>query len=551
MADDRSGRFSSTALDSVLDALLEDDPPPHVVAIDAKGFFIPMPPSVPVKDGRLIEGRTSALDLFIAADAQAIIETWECALRVGVSNERVHLLSNPSECVTLHFIDARYRYGVLLGLIVGVRATGTLRAGAESTLRPRVWMAKKDKLAVITDVEPAVRQILGWDPAEMIGRRSLEFIHPDDQPRAISNYLAMLSSRGGAHRVRLRHKHRDGSWVWFEFSNENLLEDPAQRCVRSEMVNISDEMAALEALRSSEQLLRRLAEALPLGVVQIDGAGRVIYRNRRLGTIVGNEFAATIEEQLAGVIPDDREILAKALRAVGNEGQDGDVEVTLSRDGDLRCCSVSLRALKSDKGEPSGAIICISDVTDRTRMREELEIRATYDALTGCHNRASILAVLERTVLEARSAGGCGPAVLFVDLDQFKDVNDRWGHAAGDELLRRVSERLMASARSTDIVGRFGGDEFLIVCPRVAGVAQARAIGERVAAALIGAIEIGAARLEQKASIGVAWTSTLTDAEALVAAADAAMYDSKREARGRPVVSHRVPRPSCRLPQPA
>ncbi len=402
-----------TALDAVLDALLEDDPPPHVVAIDEKGFLVPLPPSVPVQEGRLIEGRTSALDLFIAADAQAVIECWECALRVGLSNERVHLLGNPSDPVTLHFVDARHRYGVLLALLVGVRATGALRAGDAGGLRPRVWTAKKNKLAVITEVDPAVREILGWDPAEMIGRRSLEFIHPDDQPRAISNFLAMLSSRSGAHRVRLRHRHRNGSWVWFEFSNENLLDDPAQRCVRSEMVNVSDEMAALEALRSSEQLLRRLAEALPLGVVQIDGAGRVIYRNRRLGTIVGNEFATTIEEQLAGVIPADGETLTKALRAVSDEGQDGDIEVTLSRDGDVRCCSVSLRALKSERGEPSGAIICIADITERTRMREELEVRATYDALTGCHNRASILAVLERTILEARSAGGCGPAVLF------------------------------------------------------------------------------------------------------------------------------------------
>ncbi len=109
----------------------------------------------------------------------------------------------------------------------------------------------------------------------------------------------------------------------------------------------------------------------------------------------------------------------------------------------------------------------------------------------------------------------------------------------------------MASARSTDVVGRFGGDEFLIVCPRVAGVAQALAIGERVAAALSASIELGAAQIAQKASIGVAWVKIPADAEALVAAADAAMYDSKREARGRPVVVHAVPRPSPRLPQPA
>jgi diguanylate cyclase (GGDEF)-like protein len=132
---------------------------------------------------------------------------------------------------------------------------------------------------------------------------------------------------------------------------------------------------------------------------------------------------------------------------------------------------------------PSGAIICISDVTERARMREELEIRATYDALTGCHNRASILAALERA-MQAPSSRDAGTAVLFVDLDRFKHVNDRWGHAVGDQLLRRTSERLTANARGGDLVGRLGGDEFLVVCENVATEEQAAAIGERIAAAL-------------------------------------------------------------------
>ncbi|MFY9780370.1 MAG: diguanylate cyclase [Candidatus Baltobacteraceae bacterium] len=544
MAENQPAKFDAIQLDAVLAALLEHDPPPHVAAIDEQGFFVPLPPSVQIGEGRLIEGRMSAVQLVISADMQKTIEAWEYALQNGAASEQVHLLSSPAEPVSLHFVDARHSHGVMLGIVVGARTLHDAAEHAQTVIRPRIWTAKKNQLAVITEVDPAVTEILGWTPEEMLGRRSLEFIHPEDQPRAIANWLDMLATRADGHRARLRHCHRDGSWVWFEYTNYNLLNDPAHGCVRSEMINISDEMAALEALRAREELLRLLAEALPLGIVQIDAAGRVIYRNGRVGAIVGNELAGTIEEQLAGVVPADREALAHALHAVVHEGRDGEVEVILSRDGETRCCSLSLRALQSEKGALTGALICIDDVTERALLREELEYRATYDALTGCRNRASILAVLERAIRQEKAAPDSGTAVLFVDLDQFKKVNDRWGHAVGDEVLRRTSRRLIEGARCGDIVGRFGGDEFLVVCPGVAGAEQAAAIAERIAARLGEAIEIGSIRTEQRASIGVAWIDGGMDSEALIAAADAAMYDSKREALGRPVLIHPIPR-SC------
>jgi diguanylate cyclase (GGDEF)-like protein/PAS domain S-box-containing protein len=534
MTDQAPAKMDPALLDTVLDTLFAHDPAPHVAAIDGQGFFVPMPPSVPVEEGCALEER-SLLHLVIAADMQPVIEAWECALREGVCSTKVHLLSDPRESVSVHFVDARPRYGTMLGFIVGAGAFKAKADKAESILRARTWTSKKNKLAVITEVDPAVREILGWSPEEMIGRRSLDFIHPEDQQRAIANWMDMLCSQSDGRRARLRHRHRDGSWIWFEYSNQNLLEDPEQQCVRSEMINISDEMAALEALRSSEELLRGMAEALPLGIVQIDAAGRVVYRNKRLASIVGNEFALTIEQQLAGAVPADREILAGVLHAALHEAADGEVEVSFARGVDTRSCSLSLRTLRCEQGEPAGAIICIADVTERTRLREELEFRANHDALTGCRNRESVLAALDRIIGEA-SLSGSGTAVLFVDLDGFKAVNDRFGHAVGDELLRRTGRSLIACARGSDVVGRLGGDEFLVVCPNVAGEPVARSIAERLAAALGEATEIRGVRIESRASIGVAWVDGGTDSEALVAAADAAMYHSKREAKGRPVL---------------
>lgn len=232
-------------IDDLLDALLRCEPPPHIVAIQADGVFVPVPRSVPIGKGRLFEGATSTLQLVISADLHVVIETWERALRTGQASGTVHLLANPGDPVSLHFVDARHRYGVLLGLIVGSRQASNIAGREDTAIRPRVWFSKKDEFAVILDVSPSVTEILGWRPEEMVGRRSLEFIHPEDRPRAIANWMDSRSAPGAGRRARLRHQHRDGSWVWFEITNHSYLNDAERRCVHAEMVNISDEMASL------------------------------------------------------------------------------------------------------------------------------------------------------------------------------------------------------------------------------------------------------------------------------------------------------------------
>ena len=105
---------------------------------------------------------------------------------------------------------------------------------------------------------------------------------PDDRERAVESWMGMLARPGQSNRVRLRHRRRDGSWLWLEITNHNLLDDPSHGYVRAELMDISDEMVAQEALRAREQLLHRLAEALPLGVFQVDRDGAVVYANERL-----------------------------------------------------------------------------------------------------------------------------------------------------------------------------------------------------------------------------------------------------------------------------
>ena len=196
---------------------------------------------------------------------------------------------------------------------------------------------------------------------------------------------------------------------------------------------------------------------------------------------------------------------------------------------------MSIRALLRGDGAVSGTITTALDITDSARARRELEKRATFDALTGCQNRSSILAALQ-SELEREDSTWTG--VLYVDLDNFKSVNDTFGHAAGDESLALVAERLRAANRDDDEIGRLGGDEFLALLRGIPGPEVAMSIAERVCDSLRISARLSAAPSScARASGWPARRPGQCRAEELVDHADAAMYRSKEQAKGRPVLS--------------
>jgi diguanylate cyclase (GGDEF)-like protein/PAS domain S-box-containing protein len=400
-----------------------------------------------------------------------------------------------------------------------VSSTGTERGDSPAVVLTR------DAGAIITDVDEGVIGLLGWTPEELVGLPSTTFVHPEDQPSAIAAWMKMISEPGSIRVWRGRYRAADGSWRWVETVNENRLHDP-ERVVRTSMSRVTVEQVGIEEeLRARKQLLSRLSDALPVGVVQIDAGRTVTFTNDRFHSIVDGPPAATIDTVLAGVVPDDRPLLEAALTAVLAGQPVDDIELRLEAPAD-RVCLLSLRTLTDGDGDVSGAIGCLSDVTDRVNLRRELEIRASIDTLTSCLNRAATLDLL--TVILARHDGtGPGTAVVFIDLDHFKSVNDRYGHAAGDRMLTVAAECLRATVRGFDQVGRLGGDEFLVICPGVESAAKALEIGERLAEMLHVEVDVGSAVVDLEASVGVAWTAALIDADALIAQADSAMYASK------------------------
>jgi len=525
------------ALDEVLAGLLRASPPGHVTAIDQNGLFVPMPESVPLDCHHLIENASSALDLVVPDDIRAVITTWTTTRTSGAAHERVHLLAAPDTLAEIHFVDARHSHGVYLGMVLGAPAVGGIRTPAEGALRPRYGTNRKDELGVFVECDDAYLHMLGWPEGGLVGRRGLEIIHPDDQTRAIANWMDQLRSPGTARRTRLRHRRGDGSWIWLEVTNHNLLGVPEGGHVLGEAIDISEEMAASEALRASEELLRRLTDALPVGVVQLDALGRVAYRNDPLEEVLGVPVGCG-DDLLAAFGSgggDAAGTLRPALRAALDRGMDGDHEVRLAPSGlaGPRRVLVAVRALRAapaeatapaeeTAGHVTGAVACFSDVTEAAALREELTRRATVDALTGCLTRR---ALLDR--LEALLAGTAPVTALFIDLDGFKPINDRFGHAVGDRLLQHIGARLLAHVGPDGSVGRLGGDEFLVVTTAPRDDASAARAAEGITRAIGEPLEVDGVTLIARASVGVARTAPGTDADALVAAADQLMYREK------------------------
>ena len=192
----------------------------------------------------------------------------------------------------------------------------------------------------------------------------------------------------------------------------------------------------------------------------------------------------------------------------------------------------------------TGAVIAFRDVSVARAMSLELSRLAQYDVLTNLPNRALFNDRLSHAIALAHRQGA-HLAVLFVDLDRFKDVNDSFGHAVGDTLLQSVAHRLLACVRGSDTVSRRGGDEFVMLLSQAECVKDAAVTAERVTAALVAPLRVGDRDLHVTASIGISvYPDDAQEAETLINAADAAMYHVKENGRS----NHQVFRMDMSVP---
>lgn len=292
--------------------------------------------------------------------------------------------------------------------------------------------------------------------------------------------------------------------------------------------------AATREVRRSEARFKALVHNLPDLIVLTDDEQTISYISPSVSALLGWSPEDAEGESLVGVIhPEDRGRFAKALDSGGTESA---IEVRVrNRDGAYRWFEGTVTNLYDDPAV-AGLVITAHDVTAQKAIEDRLAHQATHDALTMLPNRVIVDDRLSHALDRGRRDGSRA-AAIFLDIDEFKLVNDTWGHAAGDELLRQVAGRVARAARTADTVGRYGGDEFVVICEDLPSVADALVVAERIRDEVAQPVALGGAELLVGTSIGVALSSGRDeDTDMLLGRADAAMYEAKARGRGRIVI---------------
>jgi diguanylate cyclase (GGDEF)-like protein/PAS domain S-box-containing protein len=297
---------------------------------------------------------------------------------------------------------------------------------------------------------------------------------------------------------------------------------------------IHENRLAHEATASSERRFRLMADSAPVGIFELARGMRVTYANLEGKGVLGSAvIGGTTADMLAHVHPESRNRLAGALAEVA-QGRPGKADIRLIGTGD-RWVSWSGVPVMSQGRHLPAAFASTLDITPLKVAEAALGRQATHDPLTGLPNRRLLLEAL----IDALQALGRGHrtgtvALMFIDLDQFKMVNDVLGHDAGDELLKTASARLRNAVRAHDVVARFGGDEFVVLMQHVSDRGELHDVAQRILTALQVPIVVAGTEAQVGASVGIATASGPDDdPDALVRNADAAMYKAKEHGRGR------------------
>ncbi len=472
-------------------------------------------------------------------DRDRIREAWAACLHGAEFDETYRLLTGEQErWVRVRASGTQQAEGVRRSFVGTAEDVTDLREmhqrwGDRELMLDAVLSNSSDLVVVINElgqlsfISDAVERMLGYRPEYWLGRNVFDLLHPDDVGKAAESMATTVGSGAGVKKALVvRVSHADGSWRQIEIIANNLVD---VEHVGGLLITARDISERLEAEALTQQASDRFEQAFdraPIGMALITNDGHLLRANEALATMVGAELRELTGESVFSLThPEDREQAIERAVAVLVRDDPDPVELRfLRRNGHTAWARVTSTVIRNDEGSPQHTVAHFEDVTEQRLLHEQLEEAAAHDSLTGLLNRAGFANRFAEATASSPTTSG---ALLIIDLDGFKAVNDAHGHAAGDELLQAVAARLVDSVRVTDLVGRLGGDEFAIYQPDARDASMVVALGERVRVALASPFRIEFGWTKVSGSIGVALLDGAVNLATALAAADSASYAAK------------------------
>jgi diguanylate cyclase (GGDEF)-like protein/PAS domain S-box-containing protein len=320
-------------------------------------------------------------------------------------------------------------------------------------------------------------------------------------------------------------------WVFETITPIVYKED---RATLGSFMDITERKRMEEALRQSEEKYRTILESIQEGYFEVDLDGNFTFCNYSMSRLTGHS-----KEELLGMNhrhftneETSKEVFQAFIDVYNTEepskGFDWQI---IKKNGVEGYIEASVTLQKDSSGKPTGFKGMIRDITERKRTEQQINYMATHDALTGLPNRLMFSQLINHAIRSAQRHGK-QLAVLFIDLDRFKAINDSLGHEAGDRLLKEMARRFKRSLRAVDVVGRLGGDEFIILTEEVDELSQIANVAHKILTTTIQPMSLQGEECRVTASIGISiYPGDGTDEQTLIKNADIAMYFAKEEGK--------------------
>ncbi|MCL1068682.1 EAL domain-containing protein [Shewanella olleyana] len=354
-------------------------------------------------------------------------------------------------------------------------------------------------------------------------------IHPEDLERVSQSWADLMQSKIDKIDIEYRYKHPEKQWHWLRVRGQAVSKTLEGKLIQA--VGMYTDITQQKSLESEASLLAEAFENTSEGMLILDSSKRV-----KISNAAANNILFSTEEELNGVLFSDL-IVEKNLPVdietlLGKEYY-WSGESIFARFGADNCpVRLNISMMLNSQGVTQHYVVVFSDITERKQHESNLNYLANYDILTGVANRAMFSRTLSQIIVTA-SQSGEKLALLFLDLDRFKHVNDSYGHSMGDALLVETAKRLQSSVGENHLVCRLGGDEFVILLRNADNVDQINAIAETVLTKIGTPFKLLGRELFVSTSIGISmWPEDATDPETLIKSADLALYHAKEEGRG-------------------